>query len=122
MLSLFSLRLRRKVSEALIELGADISSHDEWNWTPLDYAARYGYWKTVQVLLDNDAKVNAMGINNGTPLHHASQYGHVDCINLLLDNNKASLNALNNEKKTCLDLAVENYQMDACKALVSHSR
>ena len=76
----------------------------------------------MQVLLDNDAKVNAMGINDATPLHHAAQYGHVDCINLLLLDKKTSLHALNNEKKTCLDLAVENSQMDACKALLSHDR
>jgi len=48
-----------KVSETLIDLGAEISSRDEMNWTPLDYAANNGYFKTMKVLLDNDAKVCA---------------------------------------------------------------
>ena len=105
----------------MIELGAEISSRDEWNWTPLDYAARHGYSKTLEVLIENEAKVDAMGTNDATPLHHASQYGHVDCIKILLDNG-ASLKSVNNEGKTCLDLAVENYQKEACLALVSHKR
>ncbi|XP_066924796.1 transient receptor potential cation channel subfamily A member 1-like [Clytia hemisphaerica] len=120
-LHLAAMRGHIKVSETLIELGAEISSRDEWNWTPLDYAARHGYSKTLEVLIENEAKVDAMGTNDATPLHHASQYGHVDCIKVLLDNG-ASLKAANNEGKTCLDLAVENYQKEACLALVNHER
>lgn len=110
-----------KVSEILIELGAETSSRDEFNWTPLDYAARYGYSKTMKVLLDNEAKVDALDTNDATPLQHASQYGHVDCINMLLDRG-ASISCMNNDMKTCLDLAVENYQKEACLALIYHPR
>lgn len=102
-------------------MGAETSCRDDVNWTPLDYAARYGFPKTLKVLLDNDADVDACDKNDSTPLHHASQHGNVSCIVLLLDNG-ASIHKRNRDGKNCLDLAVENFERDACKALIKHRR
>ena len=64
-------------------------------------------------------KVDAMDTNDSTPLHQASKNGHVDCIKMLLDNG-ATISCIDKDGKTCLDLAVENNQKDACLALINH--
>lgn len=107
--------------EVLIGMGAETSCRDDVNWTPLDYAARNGHVKTMQVLLDNDAPVDACDRNMTTPLHHAAMKGYVDGINLLL-NYEASISLENAQGKNCLDLAVEANQQEACMALIKHKR
>lgn len=102
-------------------MGAETSSRDDVNWTPLDYAARHGRTKTVKLLLDNDAPVDAFDKNLSTPLHHSSKHGHIDCIKVLLDYG-ASISQQNILGKNCLDLAVENNQREACMAFVTHKR
>ena len=69
---------------SLIEMGSEISMRDEVNWTPLDYAARNGYHKTMQILIDNDAIVDASDKNKMTPLHLAAQHGHTNCVKVKL--------------------------------------
>lgn len=102
-------------------MGAEISARDDINWTPLDYAAYNGHKKVMVVLLENDAPVDACGKNRATPLHHAAQNGHTDCIDILLDYG-ASIELKNIYNKTCLDLAVENDQIEACRSLIKHNR
>ena len=71
--------------------------------------------------MDNDAVVDAVDKNNNTPLHHASKDGTVESIRLLLDNG-ASISLKNIEGKNCLDIAAENFNKEACLALVEHPR
>ena len=111
----------RKTCNELIEMGAETSSRDDENWTPLDYAAKHGHPGVVNLLLENDAPVDAVDKNGSTPLHHAASQGHTDCISILLDNN-AGIHTKDNDSKNCLDLAVENGHVDACMALMQHKR
>ena len=102
-------------------MGAETSCRDDVNWTPLDYAAKYGYPKTVKVLLDNEAIIDACDNNGNTPLHHASANGRVGCIKMLLDHG-ASISRTDRFHKNCLDLAVEHYQREACMTFITHKR
>ena len=113
--------LYRHACESLIEMGADTSCRDDRSWTPLDYAAQNGHPKTMKVLLDNDALVDACDSYGTTPLHHASQFGHVNCIKMLLDH-EASISKKNKSGKNCLDIAAENSKRDACMAMIKHKR
>ena len=56
-----------------------------------------------------------------TPLHHASANGNTDCMSILLDKG-AEISKTDEDGKNCLDLAVENGQVDACMALIQHKR
>lgn len=120
-LHLAAIKGHKFVCEALIEMGAEISGRDDINWTPLDYAALHGHRKVVTLLLDNDAPVDAVDKNGSTPLHHASTHGHTECMGILLDRG-ASISWQDKEFKNCLDLAIENGQVEACLCLITHKR
>lgn len=109
------------VCEALIGKGAECSGRDDISWTPLDYAAQHGFYKTMRVLLENDANVDAVDKNNASPLLHASRNGTVEAVQLLLEYH-ASVSLRNKDGKNCLDIAAENKNFDVCFALVSHPR
>ena len=102
-------------------MGAETECRDDVNWTPLDHAARNGFYKTMKLLLDNDVDVDAVDKYRMTPLHHAASMGHVECVILALDYH-AQISARNYEGRNCLDLAVENNQREVCMALIQHSR
>ncbi|XP_065650592.1 uncharacterized protein LOC136078729 [Hydra vulgaris] len=112
----------RKVVELLVASGADVCLSDNLGWSPLDYAARNGHVNCLQILLDNGASVDGCKESCYTPLHHASIAGHVECIVTLLEQGANIQQQTVNEKKNCLDLAVENSEKDACMAIIKHKR
>ena len=65
------------------------------NKTPLHAAYYGGQLKTMELLLDKGAEVNAMGASDNTLLHCASLDGRLDVVELLLKN-EADVNAKNN--------------------------
>lgn len=65
----------------LIERGAQI---DKPGWTPLHYAASGVEPRTVRLLLDHGARIDAEAPNGSTPLMLAAQHGPEASIELLL--------------------------------------
>jgi hypothetical protein len=61
-------------------------------YTPLDWAASFGYEEVVGYLLRRGAKVNAADNMGWTPLHLASLHGHVDVVKRLVEHG-ADVNA-----------------------------
>nr|XP_047127740.1 uncharacterized protein LOC101236217 [Hydra vulgaris] len=112
----------KKVVNLLIESGADIYFRDNCDMNPLDYAAQCGHEKIVQILLGNGAFVDACSENGYTPLHHAALSGHVECIVGLLENGANIQLKTKIENKSCLDLAVESLEKEACLAIIKHKR
>jgi len=51
--------------------GTDVNAKDDWNFTPLSYAAHAGHLKIAELLIVNDAEVNSNDDNGFTPLDHA---------------------------------------------------
>ena len=102
-------------------MGAEIEARDDTAWTPLDYAAKNGFYKSMRILLENDAPVDAKDKNNNTPLHWAAANGHVLCVSMLLDYG-ANISLKNIHGKNCLDLAVDNFHQETCMGLVTHAR
>ena len=62
-------------------------SQDDWQYTPLQYAARRGLLGFVQKLLELGAEVNSCIGHKSSPLLLASQYAYTDVMQLLLDHN-----------------------------------
>ena len=61
-----------KISEYLLNNGADINATDKENNTPLHEASRKGRLNVVQVLLAHGADARTKGYNGETPAQKAS--------------------------------------------------
>jgi len=66
-------------------LAAGTDVQDEGDWTPLHHAAYNGHKEIVELLIANDADVNAKEIARQTPLHVAAYNGHKEIVELLID-------------------------------------
>lgn len=80
--------------------------------TPLHKAAQYAGWgykgslEIMKILIDNGAKVNAIGKDKDTPLHRAAYGASSEAVELLLKND-AKINAKNKYEATPLHMAAE---------------
>src|SRR5260221_596109 len=77
---------RIETVQALISKGADLEKGGDSNTTPLMYASSAGYAKTVKVLIDHGAHVNAKDEDGDTAVAYAAIRGApVDVIKQLLN-------------------------------------
>ena len=75
-----------KIAEALLDLGAQVNSHDVgYKSTALHVACAKRDVETVKLLIDHGAEVNLKSINGWVPLIDASIRGRTDIVRLLLD-------------------------------------
>jgi uncharacterized protein len=66
----------------LIARDADVN---KTGWAPLHYAATAGNLEIMQILLDENAYIDAESPNKSTPLMVAAQYGSTQAVKLLLE-------------------------------------
>jgi ankyrin repeat protein len=70
----------------LLGSGADVNvEQGTYRGTPLQYAAARGHVDVVKLLVQYDAKVDAVDTHGRTPLMWAAQHGHYDVVAALLD-------------------------------------
>jgi ankyrin repeat protein len=106
----------------LLELGGNVNvrsiqgGSSLFDQTPLHLACDGNLDKTVQLLLDFGADVDALDSNQTTPLHLACNHALDDLTRLLL-NHGADPNALDSQKKTPLHLLVGNRKSDSGEVL-----
>lgn len=75
-----------KIVEVLLDLGAQVNSHDAgYKSTALHVACAKRDVETVKLLIDRGAEVNLKSINGWVPLIDASVRGHTDIVRVLLD-------------------------------------
>ena len=108
-----------KVQELLAKDPSLVSSRDDLSWTPLHYAAAYGYRDVAQLLLSRNAEVDARDDLGGTPLHLAAVNGNKDVVELLLES-KANVNAKTNGGLTPLSLALDKDRREVAELLRQH--
>ena len=97
--------------------------------SPLHVATRYAHKDIVEVLIANDANVNARALDYLTPLHIAAEKGHEEIVRILLENG-AKVNAKTRKIRrsglyypagaTPLDLALQGRQKDVAELLRKH--
>ncbi|XP_076873336.1 CARD- and ANK-domain containing inflammasome adapter protein [Brachyhypopomus gauderio] len=98
------------VAAALLAAGRNrnVDDRNAWRRTPLHLAAEHGQERLVDLLLEKQAKINAMDNNKDTPLHWACRAGHLGTVQKLVNwtrGERANLRATNNVKKTALQVA-----------------
>lgn len=97
--------------DSLLTQGVDVNAHaknlayySEGYETALIGASKEGQERTVQLLLDNGAHVNASGSDHGNALEAASSRGHEQTVRLLL-NHGAHVNAVGSNHGAALQAA-----------------
>ena len=70
----------------VLNLGANVNSIDfeDHHSKPLHHAAKNGHSEIAELLLENEADVNAKDNERRTPLHLAAGYGHPKIVKILL--------------------------------------
>ncbi|KAI9849334.1 MAG: phosphate system positive regulatory protein pho81 [Sclerophora amabilis] len=80
----------------LRDFGVDLNESDKLNqWTPLFHAASEGHVSCLQVLLQNDARVDLLDEKRLPAMYYAAWEGHLECMRLLamVTNNSAPADA-----------------------------
>ena len=98
----------------LIVKGADLNASDNSGYTPLIVAAQaysYGMTDVVKSLLNHNPDLEAKDLDGMTALHWAAKQGLPDVVVLLVEM-KANSEAIDNNGKTPLDLALERVDGD----------
>ena len=119
----------------LLERGANVHAQDRWSGgTPLHMLASLGSFvglfrkkadvetaaeKTMALLLDYGADINARNYKGATPLHDSSWRGKVKMMKMLLEAG-ADVSLKDEEGKTPLDYAIEKNNTEAIELLQKH--
>jgi hypothetical protein len=87
--------------------------------TPLHLAVEYGHKEVAELLLANNANIEAKAYGGMTPLLSAVFGGHKDLVELLLAH-KADVNLNDDVRRTPLHMAAENGYTDIAALLLAH--
>jgi ankyrin repeat protein len=106
------------VCRALIKRDVDVNKP---GWAPLHYAASGGHVPVIQLLLENNAYIDAESPNGTTPLMMAARYGSWSAVKALLDAG-ADINLKNQLGFTALDFAVNSNQKESADLIAAAVR
>jgi uncharacterized protein len=81
-LMLAALQGEKVLCQLMIRQGADVNKP---GWAPLHYAATHGHLEVMNLLLEENAYIDAASPNNTTPLMIAAHYGTPSAVKLLLE-------------------------------------
>jgi ankyrin repeat protein len=114
-LMMAALRGQAELAQKLIARGADVN---KTGWTPLHYAATSGHVGIIQMLLDENAYIDAESPNGTTPLMMAAMYGTPAAVKLLLEAG-ADPTLKNQLGLTALDFANRVERKDAAQMIAA---
>jgi uncharacterized protein len=117
-LMIASLKGNTALVRKLIARDADVNKP---GWTPLHYAATGGHVDVIQVLLDENAYIDAESPNKSTPLMMAAKYGNLEAVKLLLESG-ADPRLRNQLGLTAIDFAHQGNRSDAAEAIAAAIR
>lgn len=102
----------------LIDRGADVNKP---GWTPLHYAATNGHLEIMQLLLDENAYIDAESPNGTTPLMMAAHYGSSAAVKLLVEAG-ADPNIRNQLGLTAIDFAYRASRTESAEMIAEAIR
>lgn len=117
-LMIASLKGQLEVARKLIERGADVNKP---GWAPLHYAATNGHLPVMELLLEQNAYIDAASPNGSTPLMMAAHYGTPAAVKLLLEAG-ADPTIRNQLGLTAIDFANRANRMDSAGLLAAFVR
>lgn len=88
-------------------------------WAPIHLVCSVGNAASLQILLDNGAKIDLPRRSDGvTPLFVCLNYGQDRCLEVLIRNNVDIHTSKNDEGDAALTVAAKTNQLNACKILL----
>ncbi len=102
---------------ALLDQGVNANARDDYGWTPLMWAAKYGHKEIVELLLNKNVDIDAKDNNGYTALMFATMSGHKDVVELLIEAG-ADVNARDDFGKTALLNPARNGYKDIVEFLL----
>jgi len=107
-----------RMCRMLIEKDADVN---KTGWTPLHYAATHGHLEVMNLLLEENAYIDAGSPNGSTPLMMAASYGTPDAVKLLLEAG-ADPSLVNELGLSALDFATRANRTESAQLLSNLAR
>lgn len=107
----------RQLALKLISKGAKVDTTNQYEMTPLMFAAALGELEIVKAMLSNDININQADHRFETALHHAIDGGNVEVVRELI-NNGADLNATESYDQTPLISAIIEGHQEIVKLLL----
>ena len=117
-LMMASLKGQLDLARKLVDRGADVNKP---GWAPLHYAATNGHLKIMELLLNENAHIDAASPNGTTPLMMAAHYGSPAAVKLLLEAG-ADPTIRNQLGLTAIDFAYRANRTDAAEMIAEAIR
>ncbi len=105
----------------LLKKGMDFNSVDEWGFTPLHYACRWGLINLVNQLLEQGAPLETKSSKGYTPLHTACYNGHINIVKALVAKG-ADTETTNNDGESLIESACEGRHVKVAEYLITHAK
>ena len=96
----------------LIDEGADVNKLDFHNYSPLHYAAMWGWVEVMEALVEKGADLEQVNVVGDNVLLLACQYEHLNVVEYICEKTEISINARNAEGNTALFVAIDKGNVD----------
>jgi ankyrin repeat protein len=108
-----------KMLEVLADLGVSLESRNDLGYTPLQWAAYYGYEESVAILSARGADVhNRQGSKGNQAAHIAAKNGFKSVLAILIKHDPETIKSPNNNQTRALHYAAWNGHLDTVKYIL----
>jgi len=113
---------RINIALCLIDEGADVNKLDFHDYSPLHYAAMWGWVEVMEALIEKGASLEQINVVGDNVLLIACQYNHLNVVEFLCEHHPKTVgvNSRNAEGNTALFIAIENENVDICECLLAY--
>ncbi|KAK0738811.1 ankyrin repeat-containing domain protein [Schizothecium vesticola] len=109
------------IGRVLIKEGCDVDAREEEEgWPPMMIAAQEGHLSFVDLLMENNANIDAEKEGGATSLWVAAQQGHSDIVKRLLEAGAKQLSAMPGDRRP-IHQAAQRGHLACVKELLKHS-
>ncbi|KAL3287079.1 hypothetical protein HHI36_001564 [Cryptolaemus montrouzieri] len=116
-INIHTLAGRGEITEDDVKNEKNINIVDKDGFSPLHWAAAFGQYNAVELLLNNGANIQQLGTNEESALHLAANGGHHEVIRLLISRG-AEVNHCDHLSNTALMYAAKGNHPHSCNELL----
>ncbi|XP_060605081.1 krev interaction trapped protein 1-like [Ruditapes philippinarum] len=102
-----------------------LAMRDPYGWTPIHFAAWFGYEEIVQMLLNAGCSPNVLNSDDRTPLHLSAIKGYPAVVKVLLNHPELDINLVDKKGRTAFEMCEQKFSLEhkeVAKCLVKAAR